>query len=145
MQKKFLIALSALFFPAVTSLTVCAADQVFDCSRLSEKAGGEQVRYSLEATVNGPVFFNGISCGIRYRNKELCAMEMVSFDTSGAVYDYATGEKIEIGKAYFRLDEKNPAFPILAFGSKEAAERYNAENPGGVVLDYSGLTETMLK
>lgn len=114
------------------------------CTRLEKKESGDMLKYSLDAVVNNPVFFDDIGCGVSYR-KELCAMEMVSFDISATVYDYYTSEKIEIGKAHFWLDEINKDAPILAFSSKESAEKYGVEQEGGVILDYPGLTDRLLK
>ena len=66
---------------------------------------------------------------------------MVSFDSTAKVFDYYTGWEIDIGKAYFWLNGENPETPILAFESKESAEKYGAEKGGGVILDYTGLTD----
>ena len=145
MHKKIILTLLVPFFTAVFGLTAAADEGDSVCTRLDAKAGGNEVKYSLDAEVNGPVFFNDIICGIRYRNKELCAMEMVSFDTSGSVYDYYTTEKIALGRAYFWMDEKDPAASVTAFSSKEAVEKFSAEKGTGVILDYTGLTEKMLK
>ena len=41
-----------------------------------------------------------------------------------------TAEEIDISKAYFCLNEKNADEKILAFSSKEAAEKYGAEAEG---------------
>ena len=145
MLKKVVITVLALFILAVSGFVSAAADSDFYCTKPDEKANGDMVKFSLDAEVNGPVFFHDIRCGIRYRNRELCAMEMISFDTSARVYDYYTSEKIEIGKAYFWLDEKNPGAPVLAFSSKDTAEKFVAEKDGGEILDYSGLTDRMLR
>ena len=146
MLKKFIIMLPAVFFLFHSGFPVAAADDITpDCSRLHEKASNDMVKYSLDADVNGPQFFNDIRCALRYRNTELCAIEMISFDITGKVYDYYTAEKIEIGAAYFWLEEKNKDASIVAFSSKESAEKYGAEKKDGVILDYSGLTDRMLK
>ena len=145
MYKKMILTLLVPFFIAVSCLTAAADEGDFVCTRLDAKASSDMMKYSLDAEVNGPVFFNDISCGIRYRNKELCAMEMVRFDTSGSVYDFYTTEKVAVGKAYFWLDEKDPAASVTAFSSKEAAEKFSTEKGTGVILDYAGLTERMLK
>ena len=145
MHKKIIIALLVPFFTAVFDLTAAADGGDFVCTQLDAKASGDAMKYSLDAEVNGPVFFNDISCGIRYRNKELCAMEMVRFDTSGSVYDYYTTEKVAIDKAYFWLDEKDPAASVTAFRSKEEAEKFSVEKGTGVILDYTSLIERMLK
>ena len=111
------------------------------CIQLDSKASGEMEKYSVHGDANGPLFFSGISCAIKHRNKELCAMEMVSFDNTAKVYDYYTGEEIEIGKAYFWLDEKNDAAPIVAFDSKKNATKYGTTSGKGTILDYTGLIE----
>ena len=145
MLKKFIITLLAVYFLSLPVPIGAAADETSPvCTRLDAKAGPDILKYSLDADVNGPVFFADIRCGVRYR-KELCAMEMVNYDRSAKVYDYHTAEKIAIGTAYFWLDENNREAPILAFRSKESAEKYGAEKGGGVILDYTGLTDRLLK
>jgi hypothetical protein len=145
MLHKFFITLAAVFSISLLVLTdAAAADSTPACSRLDAKVSGDMLKYSLDAEVNNPVFFADIRCGIMYR-KELCAMEMVSFDISARVYDYFTAEKIDIGKAYFWLDEQIKDAPVLAFGSKESAEKYGAGNANGMILDYHGLTDKLLK
>lgn len=145
MLTKYIITLLAVFFLSVLGCNAATADDGSPaCTRLSEKASGNMLKYSLDATVNNPVFFGDIGCGVRYR-KELCAMEMVRFDISATVYDYFTAEKIAIGKAYFWLDEINKEAPILAFSSKESAAKHDAEKNGGVILDYPALIDRLLK
>jgi len=145
MLKKVVITILTLFILAVSGYVSSAADNDFNCTQLDEKPTDDMVKYSLDAEVNGTVSFHDIGCGIRYRNRELCAMEMISFDTSARVYDYYSSEKIEIGKAYFWLDEKNPGASVLAFSSKDTAEKFGAEKGGGEILDYTGLTDRMLR
>jgi hypothetical protein len=140
MLKKFIITslfLFALFLMGLADAT--ADDPISECRRLDEKASGDLSKYSLHANANGSLYFSGISCAITYRNKVLCAMEMVSFDNTAKVFDYYSGEEIAIGKAYFWLDENNTETPVAAFGSKESAEKYKVETGNGVILDYTGL------
>jgi hypothetical protein len=139
------ITFVAVFVFSLVIFTAAGADETTpECTRLKEKASGDLLKYSLDAEVNNPVFFGDIRCGILYR-KELCAMEMVSFDISARVYDFYTAEKIDIGKAYFWLDGENKDALILAFSSKESAEKYGTGKEGGVVMDYTGLTDKLLK
>ena len=145
--------LSKIFFPALALLFLSvpgfnlamAEDSSPVCIQLDEKASGDMIHYSLHGEANGPVFFSGISCAIEHRNRELCAMEMVSFDTTAKVYDYNTAEEIDINRAYFWLEEENSATPVVAFGSKENAEKYETEKKGGLILDYTGLTDREFK
>lgn len=111
-----------------------------NCGPQAEQAGGDRLKYSIDAQVDGPLYFHTIACGLLHRYKKLCAMEMVSFDTSGSVYDYYTLEKISLGKAYFWLDENDSAPSVLAFSSKEAAEKFKAAKGRGVIIDYTTLT-----
>lgn len=146
MLQKLICTFVAVFFLSTVYFAAAAADDMApSCVRLDAKASGDLQKFSLDGDANGPVFFSGISCAIEHRNRELCAMEMISFDITAKVYDYYTAEPIEIGKAYFWLDEKDSNVPILAFGSKETAAKYEAEKRSGVVLDYSALTERPLK
>jgi hypothetical protein len=137
------LTLFSFTFPGLNAAIAENSSQA--CMQLDEKASGDMIKYSLYGEANGPVFFNGISCAIEHRNRELCAMEMVSFDTTAKVYDYNTAEEIDISKAYFCLDETNDDGKILAFSSKVAAEKYGAETEGSVILDYTGLTDREFK
>lgn len=141
----FGIALALFFLFELDFNQAIAENTPPACVQLDERASGDMIKYSLHGEANGPVFFSGISCAIEHRNRELCAMEMISFDTTAKVYDYNTAEEIDISKAYFCLDEKSNEAPIVAFGSKESAEKYGAKTEGGVILDYTGLTDRELK
>ena len=145
LKKIFLISLAFLALSISGSNQAIAENEAPACLQLDTKASGEMGKYSVHGEANGPIFFSGISCAIQHRNKELCAMEMVSFDTTAMVYDYYSGKEIGIGKAYFCLEEKNNGAPIVAFDSKESAEKYGATIEGGVILDYTGLTSRELK
>ena len=143
---KIFFTLLALFFLSVPGFnTAIAEDSTLSCIQLDEKASGDMTKFSLHGEGAGPVFFSGISCAIRHRNKDLCAMEMVSFDITAKVYDFNTAEEIDVSKAYFCLDKKNDAGKILAFSSKEAAEKFGAETEGSIILDYTGLTDREFK
>ena len=140
MARKYIITSFFLYIFSFFALSGATADDaVPDCRHLTEKASGAMAKYSVHGDANGPVFFSGISCAITHRNKELCAMEMVSFDATAKVFDYYSGEEIAIAKAYFWLDGNNKHTPIVAFGSQENAGRYKAESGDGVILDYTGL------
>jgi hypothetical protein len=145
LRKIFFTALALLFISVPGFNQAMAEDGSPTCIQLDEKVSGDMIKYSLHGEANGPVFFNGISCAVEHRNRELCAMEMVSFDATSKVYDYYTAEEIDISKAYFCLDEKNNKAPIVAFGSKESAEKYAGETEGSVTLDYTGLTDREFK
>jgi nitrous oxide reductase accessory protein NosL len=145
MPRKYFFAVLALFFLTVQGFNASLAeDAIPACTQLDEKASDDMAKYSLHGEAEGPVFFSGISCAIQHRNKEFCAMEMVNFDTTAKVYDYNTLEEIDMSKAFFWLDGKNNESPIVAFGSKEDAEKFGTENEGGEILDFSSLTDKSL-
>ena len=145
MLKTILIPVYLLLFLANFVPDARADESIRTCGPQAEKASSEQRKYSLEAQVDRPLYFHTIACGLRHRYKELCAMEMVSFDTSGSVFDYYTLEAISVTKAYYWLDENDPTASILAFSSKEAAEEFRAAKTSGSVLDYTTLTEKISK
>ncbi len=68
-------------------------------------------------------------------------MEMVSFDTTLKVFDYNTGEEIDLAKAFFRIDSKRSRTPVLAFSTKEGAEKFASETKDVDILDYTGLPD----
>jgi hypothetical protein len=140
--KKYFFIVSVLFGIFLWGVSYATADDAGPtCKKLATKASGDIAKYSLYCEANGPLFFSGISCAIEYRNRELCAMEMVSFDSTSRVFDYDTEKEIEIGKAFFWIDEKNTDERILAFTSQEVAEKFKTDKGAGLVVDYSGLIE----
>jgi len=142
MLKKYICTVLALLaLPLITFSISTADDAAPMCLRLDEKATGDMARYSLHGEANGPIFFSGIRCAMELRSRELCAMEMISFDTTSKVYDFYSGEEIELSKAYFWLNEENRETPIVAFKSKESAEKYKLETAAGEILDYTALTD----
>ena len=142
MLRPYHLAASTLILLLIACLNNAISAEEFPvCEQLDEKASGDSAKFSLYGEANGPVFFSGINCAIEYRNRELCAMELSTFDVTSKVFDYYTNEEIEIGKAYFCLDEKNIQKPVVAFKDKESAEKYSAENEGSSVVDYTELTE----
>ena len=141
MQKNFNLLLSIAIFTILFAASAYAEDTTPVCDKLGDKVTGEMLKYSVNADVDGPVYFGDIACAVKFRTKEFCAMEMVSFDSSAKVYDYNTATEIEIGKAYFVVDEKNKSAQIPAFESKNAAEKYAAEHQECIILDYTALVE----
>jgi len=146
MLRRVLYTVLAFFPLSIPGFNTAIAENTTPaCIQLEEKFSGDMAKYSLYGETNGPVFFSGISCAIEHRNRELCAMEMVSFDSTAKVYDYNTAKEIDISKAYFWLDENNNEAPIVAFESQEGAEKYGDETEGGIILDYTGLTDREFK
>ncbi len=145
MRKEFILCTAGLSLLLLFTVPLNAEDKIPVCDKLGDKVTGEMIKYSVNADVDGLVYFGDIGCAVKYRTKEFCAMEMVSFDFSAKVYDYNTANELEMGKALFVIDEKNPGAPILAFENKTAAERYIAEHQGCIVLDYTALVDKEFK
>ncbi len=145
MRKEFILCIACISLFLLLIVPVNAEDKIHVCEKLGDKVSGEMVKYSVNADVDGPVYFGDIGCAIKYRTKEFCAMEMVSFDFSAKVYDYNTANELEMGKALYVIDEKNSGAPILAFENKSAAEKYAAEHQGCIVLDYTALVDKGIK
>lgn len=125
----------ALFFTAAT-----AAIAGSGCEELTKPVTGEGQKYSMHANVNGPVAFADIGCAITYRN-DRCAMEMVAFDTSAMVYDYVSGNKLAMAKAFYAIpdSQQNPA-QVAAFADRGAAEQFITAQGNGRVVDYDELS-----
>ena len=145
MRKNSLFNIISILLFLLSAVPINAEDKIPVCEKLDDRVTGEMMKYSVNADVDGPVFFGDIACAVIYRTKEFCAMEMVSFDSSARVFDYYTANELEISKAFFVIDEKNPGSPILAFEKKSAAEKYAAGHQGSSVLDYTALVEKEIK
>jgi len=141
MRKEFILCIASISIVLFLAVSIKAEDKTPVCDKLDDKVTGEMMKYSVNADVDGPVYFGDIACAVKYRTKEFCAMEMVSFDFSAKVYDYNSANELEMGKALYVIDEKNSSSQILAFVSKDAAEKYAAEHQGCTVLDYTALVE----
>jgi hypothetical protein len=112
------------------------------CDKLEQQVTGPAVKYSMTADVNGFAAFDDIGCSIEWRNRELCATELASFDITARVFDFLTGSELEMAKAYFVVSETAPAdTKIIAFASKQDAEKYVAAHSTGKVVDFTALTE----
>ena len=145
MRKNSLFNIISLLLFLLFAVPINAEDKIPVCEKLDDRVTGEMVKYSVNADVDGPVFFGDIACAVIYRTKEFCAMEMVSFDSSAKVYDFNTATELEMGKALFVINEKEAGAPILAFETKSAAEKYAAEHQGCMVLDYTALMDKEIK
>lgn len=145
MRKNNLFNIISFSLFLLLAVPVYADDKIPVCEKLDNRVTGEMMKYSVNADVDGPVFFGDIACAVTYRTKEFCAMEMVSFDSSARVFDYYTANELEMSKAFFVVDEKYGSIPIPAFESKNAAEKYAAAHPGAVILDFTALVDREIK
>lgn len=107
------------------------------CEKLGQPVAGPEKKFSITGDANGFAAFTDIGCAIKWRNTELCATELASFDLTATVYDYYTGKEIEASKAFFAVD--TPDARISAFSSRNDGQKYIAEKGGGQILDYDQL------
>jgi len=111
------------------------------CDKLDEQVSGPEMKYSMIADVNGFAAFADIGCSIEWRNRELCATELASFDITAKVFDFRTGRELEMAKAYYVVNESAPAdTPIIAFAAEDEAAKYVADHGSGKVVDFTNLT-----
>jgi len=137
------------FLPAfILSLCLCIGSVVHgddgtrQCDKLDRQVTGPAMKYSMIADVSGFAAFDDIGCSIEWRNKELCATELASFDITARVFDFLTGRELEMAKAYYVVSESAPAgSKVIAFGMKQDAEKYVAEHGNVKVVDFTALTE----
>ncbi len=132
----------------ILSLCLCIGsvahgeDNTSRCEKLDQQVTGQALKYSMIADVNGFVAYDDIGCSIEWRNKELCATELASFDITARVFDFSTGRELEMAKAFYVVNEFAPAgSKVIAFGVKQDAEKYVAEHSTGKVVDFTALTE----
>ncbi len=112
------------------------------CEKLDQQVAGPAMKYSMMADVNGFVAYDDIGCSIEWRNRELCAMELSAFDITAKVFDFLTGSELEMAKAYYVVNASAPdSSKVIAFGGKQGAEKYAAEQGNMKVIDFTALTE----
>lgn len=139
---------SSHFLPATVLLfiligigTARAGEPAPSCDRLAEKVTGDQARLSVQAQVNGFAAFTDIACAMIYRDKNFCAMETISFDSTARVFDFISGAEIEMSTAFFVVESgKTPLPMIQAFKAKEDALRQTEGHPERKVVSYSELS-----
>lgn len=111
------------------------------CDRYDQKIDGPQKRYSMYAVVNGFAAFTDIGCSIDWRNRVLCAMELLAFDATAVVFDFITGQEVGMTESYFVIFEPSPeSKAIVAFADQQQAVLHAAGHEGGKVVDFTGLT-----
>ncbi len=112
------------------------------CQKLSEIIRGANQKYSMHADVDGAFALETIGCSVELR-KELCAMEMVSFDQSAMVFDFETNTELEMTSAFFLvLTPSSPAdkSQIIAFKSKAAAQA-QSDKAGSQIITFDELVK----
>lgn len=105
------------------------------CPPLKEAVQGEEKKYSVCSRVDGPEYFADIRCAL-LRRKDLCAMELSTFDLSGRVYDYYSGAEVVITEALYVVVDGR----IHAFSGQGDADRFIGEQGAGESITFEQLT-----
>ena len=137
------------FLPVfILSLCLCIGnaahgnDTTRQCDKLDRQVTGPAMKYSMIVDANGFAAFDDIGCSIEWRNRELCATELASFDITARVFDFLTDSELEMAKAFYVVNETGPAnTKIIAFATKQDAEKHVAAHGTGKVVDFTALTE----
>lgn len=130
-------------------LGVSSAAIADDCAGTG-KIGEQEKKFSVElSNVSGmeAQSFNDIGCAVISRNGE-CATRQTMFDGGSATYDYQSGERLPVEKAYFVMetDIKTPkGFGIVAFKDRVEAEKFSSAHGKGKVVKWFELVDERLK
>jgi hypothetical protein len=97
--------------------------------------------FFVTGDIGEQVSFSDIGCAVVMR-KEMCAMELLSFDNSAVVQDFASGREILMSTAYFVVGAgvTTPLVTdIVPFAAEETAKRFVKEWGAGKILRYNDL------
>lgn len=140
-MKKSIISLAFILSVCAFISPVFSMEKTdYNCDKLPEVVSGDQQKYSMHADVDGAFALQTIPCAVELR-KELCAMEMVSFDQSAKVFDFMSGDEVTMTEAYYLVDpakKDRGKATITAFKNKEDAQKHVNQGSGKVV-DYTEL------
>ncbi len=139
--KQLIILLSISFFMIAFSLQKASGQptSAVECKQLEEKVSGKTQKYSINAYVEALVSFDSIDCGVEFR-KDLCAMDMASFDVSAVVYDFNTGEELLMQETFFIINPPPEITnkKIISFKTEAAAKQFATEH-GGKAVNFDKL------
>lgn len=108
-----------------------------ECRKLTTPVSGEERKYSVRAQVDGTMAFANIPCAVYWRNHELCATELSSFQFTAMVVDYPSGQEVLMSNAYYVVAAPGEKHPI-AFADRQAAAAYIVQH-GGELLEHQQL------
>lgn len=124
-----------------------AGDDLSECNGSGILVDDETRRFSVvQRNVPKPVSYNDIGCAMVWRDNQCTAIQ-TTFDSTSVAFDYLDGEEIPIDKASFVRGtgiDTPMRYGIIAFRSRERAERFLAEHPGGTILTYEELLNVSL-
>lgn len=145
---KHLVALFLLVCLAAVSSGAAEKPKPSTCKQCNMKIGDADKKYAVYVLEGiEPTAFNDIGCAVIWYNNE-CAMRQSAFDSNAIAHDFGTGEPVPAEKAVFVTGPgvKTPkGYGIVAFKSREQAEKFAGGLENGKVISYSELTALKLK
>jgi copper chaperone NosL len=136
MYRGLLITLIFIF-----SITLFISDVKADENPCSKNMEITELKFSVKGSANGEVTVNDIGCAVIQRN-EFCAMEMLEFDSSAQAHDYYTQEPVSMQECFYVIDsgiETPMKYGIVAFKSKQGAEKFVSEQGKGKMISFEDL------
>jgi len=114
------------------------------CQVCKEEITADQVKFAAYIPEGKrPRGFHDLGSMLTWRNKQ-CMSTTMDLDENLIVRDYDTCEEVEIGNAFFLVRsgiETPHGYGVVAFKTREGAERHQADAPGSRVLDYESLLD----
>lgn len=142
----FIILISVLSFPVYAEEVKKGLAPI--CTQCNMAISDKNIKFSVADTKSlQKVMFDDIGCALLWRDQQ-CATMQDSFDSNAVTYDYYTAEAIKMSDAFFVIDSgvNTPmGYGILAFKSKDEAERFLKESRKGKILNYQELLTIKLK
>lgn len=118
------------------------------CTLCNMAISDKNIKFSVADTKSlQKVMFDDIGCALLWRDQQ-CATMQDSFDSNAITYDYYTTEVVNMRDAFFVIDSgvNTPmGYGILAFKSKDKAERFLRETHRGKILTFQELLMIKLK
>lgn len=109
-----------------------------ECRPLSAPITGEERQYSAVADIYGFQAYPDIPCAVYWRNNELCATELSSFQFTAKVFDYLSGDEVLMTDAHYVVAAPGMDLPV-AFAERAAAQAFLDGSGGGKLLNYQEL------
>lgn len=143
-MRKFWTIVLVFVFAALVQPSLHAHEQkgAHACKKCDMKFSDADKKFSVTVS-QGIEFseFDDIGCAMVWKYGE-CAMRQDAFDNYAVAHDYETGEQVPVQKALFVVESgvKTPmGYGVIAFKTKEQAEKLVAELKKGKVIKYADL------
>lgn len=140
-RRLVLVVLASLLW-SLPTLSALGGDELSRCGEMGILIDDATKRFSVtQGNVAKPVSYNDIGCAMIWRENQCTAIQ-TTFDSTAVAFDFLDGEEVPVDKAYFVRGsgiDTPMHFGVVAFKSREAAERFVEEHPGGIIVTYEEL------